>query len=69
LRWLAHGSHTIVSSYHRYSINGYCFYTKAHDDKYIVQNSGVILVAQEMHISSVKDKKSVFASMSYYRVI
>ena len=40
LRWLAHGPHMIVSSYCEYSINGYYFYTKAHDD---IQN-GVTLV-------------------------
>ena len=48
-----------------YKIN----YTKAYDNSYIVQNSGVTLVAQSMHISSVKDNKPVFANMSYYRVI
>jgi len=46
LRRLTHGPNTIVSSYHGYSLNDYYFYTKAHDDKCTVQNSGVTLVAQ-----------------------
>ena len=45
------------------------FYTKAHDNNCTVQNSGVTLVAQSMHISSAKDNKSVFVNMSYYGVI
>jgi len=47
-----------VVSYSGYFTNGYYFYTKTLDDRSTVQNSGVTLVAQEMHISSVKEKKS-----------
>ena len=69
LRWLAHGSRTNVLSYRGYLTNGYYFYTKAHDNNCTVQNSGVTLVAQSMHISSAEDSKLVFANMSYYEVI
>ena len=69
LGWLAHGPRTDILSYHRYYTNGYCFYTKEHNDKCTVQNSEVILVVQAKHISSVKNKKPVYANMSYYGVI
>jgi len=69
LRWLAHGPRTNVFSYHGYYTTGYYFYTEAHDDKCTVQNSRVTLMAQAMHIFSAKDKKSVYANMSYYGVI
>ena len=69
LRWLAHGPRMDVVSYRGYPSNGYCFYIKGHDDRCIVQNSGVTLVAQLMHISSAKDNKVIFANMSYYGVI
>ena len=69
LRWLAHGPRTDVLSYSGYLTNSYYFYTKAQDNNCTVQNSTVILVAQSMHISSIKDNKSVFANMSYYGVI
>ena len=49
----------IVLSYRGYFINDYYFYTKAHDDKCIVQNSGVTLMAQAMHIFSVRQKSSI----------
>jgi len=58
-----------VLSHSGYSTNGYYFYTKAHNDRCIVQNSGMTLVAQAMHIFSTKDKNSVFVIMSYYGVI
>jgi hypothetical protein len=69
LRWLSKGPLINVFSYKSYVINGYTFYTKDQDDKSTMQNSGVTLVAQSMHISSAKDKNPVFANMSYFGVI
>ena len=69
LGWLAHVPHTDVFSYRGYYTNDYYFYTKTYDDKCTVQNSGVTLVAQAMHIFSAKIKKLIFANMSYYGVI
>ena len=69
LKWLASGPRMDVLSYSGFATNGYCFHTKSHDDRSIVQNSGVTLVAQAVHISSAKDKKPLLAEMSYYGVI
>jgi len=52
-----------------YPTNNYCFYSKAHNDRCIIQNDEIILITQAMHISSTKNNKSVFANMSYYEVI
>jgi len=67
LRWLAHGTRKDVLSYRKYPTNGYYFYIKAHDNNYNIQNRGVILVAQSMHISNVKDNKLLFVNMSYLK--
>ena len=69
LRWLAHGPRTNVLSYCVYLTNGYHFYTIVYDDWCTVQNSGMTLVAQSMHIFSTKNNKPIFVNMSYYGVI
>ncbi|XP_057425762.1 uncharacterized protein LOC130719140 [Lotus japonicus] len=69
LRWLSKGPSIHVFSYTGYLINGYTFYTKEQDDRTTMQNSGVTLIAQSMHISSAKDKNPVHESMSYFGVI
>jgi hypothetical protein len=50
LRWLATGPNVTVLSYSRYVINNHTFYTKERDHEGTVQNSGVTLVAQSMHV-------------------
>src|ERR1044072_1813633 len=60
LRCLAYGSSLVVFSYRAYAINGYTFYTKEQDHKITMPNSGVTLVAEAMHISSVKDLNPKF---------
>jgi len=70
LRWLAYGPRTDILSFREYPTNGYYFYTKEHDNNCTVQNSGVTLVAQSMHIfSCAKGNKPMFANMLYYRMI
>ena len=69
LRWLSKGPRTHVFCYDGYLINGYTFYTKEQDDSSKMQNSGVTLIAEAMHISSAKDKNPIYAKMSYYGVI
>lgn len=69
LRWLAIGPNIHVLSYTSYLINENTFYTKSHDDQSKVQNSGVTLVAEQMHTSSAKDKNPIFANMSYFGII
>ncbi|KAI9121876.1 hypothetical protein K1719_007266 [Acacia pycnantha] len=58
-----------VITWSGYDINGYSFYTKDQDDRSFVQNSGVMVEAESMHFSSLKDKNPVLASMTYYGVI
>ena len=69
LRWLANGPSLHVFSYTGYVINGYTFYTKEQDDQTTMQNSGVTLVAEAMHVSSAKDKNPIYANLSYFGVI
>ena len=56
-------------SYSAYTINGYTFYTKEQDDKSTMQNSGVTVVAEAMHISSMNDLNPKYANLSYFGVI
>ncbi|KAK7256311.1 hypothetical protein RIF29_29752 [Crotalaria pallida] len=69
LRWLANGPSIHVLSYTGYLINGYTFYTKEQDDQSTIQNSGVTLVAEAMHVSSANDRNPIYANMSYFGVI
>jgi len=69
LRWLATGPTFQVFSYSAYMINGYTFCTKERDNQSTMQNSGVTLVAESMHISSAKDRSPIYANMSYFGVI
>ena len=66
---LSNGPSQIVTKYTSYSINRYCFYTRERDEKHPVQNSGVSIEAEAMHIASAKDKNPVYGKMHYYRVI
>lgn len=66
LTWLANGPNENVLSYSSYVINKYTFYTKEHDQQSTMQNSGVTLVAQSLHISSAKDRNPEFAKLSYF---
>ncbi|WCJ37799.1 hypothetical protein M5689_018900 [Euphorbia peplus] len=68
LRWLAYGCDVHITSYQGYDINGFSFYTKRQDDKSIVQNSGVTVVAFSQEYASSKDKTLV-DKKSYYGVI
>ncbi|CAI8603650.1 unnamed protein product [Vicia faba] len=69
LRCLAYGLSLLVFSYSAYTINGCTFYTKEQDDKSTVQNSGVTVVAEAMHISSMNDLNHKYANLSYFGVI
>ena len=59
----------LVFCHSGYRINGRTFYTKDQDERSTMQNSGVSLVAQAMHISSAKDNNPIYADLSYYGVI
>lgn len=51
LRWISNGANKNVLKYESYATNGYTFHTKCHEGK-AHQNSGVSVMANDMHISS-----------------
>ena len=69
LHWLSQKPRYEVFQYTSYVINGCTFYTKEQDGKSTMQNSGVTLVAEAMHVASAKDKNPTYADMNYYGVI
>ena len=69
LRSLANGPDFSASFFSCYAINGYTFYTRNQDDKRTMQNSGVCVEAEAMHLSSAKDNRPVYSKMQYYGVI
>ncbi|KAA0051130.1 hypothetical protein E5676_scaffold986G00680 [Cucumis melo var. makuwa] len=56
-----------------HSVHGYeircSYHTKSRDDHRTVQNSGIMLVATTMQVSSAKDKNPVIDDMSFYGTI
>ncbi|KAA0025485.1 uncharacterized protein E5676_scaffold1112G00460 [Cucumis melo var. makuwa] len=56
-----------------HSVHGYeircSYHTKFRDDHRTVQNSGIMLVATTMQVSSAKDKNPVIGDMSFYGII
>ncbi|TYK02851.1 hypothetical protein E5676_scaffold218G00510 [Cucumis melo var. makuwa] len=69
IRWLAHGPNCGVMTYGGYMVNGCSYHTKSRDDHRTVQNSGIMLVATTMQVSSANDKNSVIGDMSFYGII
>ncbi|KAL0533413.1 hypothetical protein IC582_030252 [Cucumis melo] len=69
IRWLAHGSNCSVMTYEGYMVNGCSYHTKSRDDHRTVQNSGIMLVATTMQVSSAKDKNPVIGDMSFFGII
>ncbi|KAL2903692.1 Odorant receptor 46a isoform A [Bienertia sinuspersici] len=69
LKSLAYGPNFSASFFSGYAINGYTFYTRDQDDKSTMQNSGVCVEAEAMHLSSAKDNQPVYSKMLYYGVI
>ncbi|KAL0546536.1 hypothetical protein IC582_016447 [Cucumis melo] len=69
IRWLAHGPNCGVMTYDGYMVNGCSYHTKSRDDHRTVQNSGIMLVATTMQVSSAKDKNPVIGDMSFYGII
>lgn len=66
---LSKGPSRHALSFQGYLVNGQTFYTKYPHDKSTIQNSGVTLIAESMHISGVKDKNPIYAKMLYYDII
>ncbi|KAL0536781.1 hypothetical protein IC582_025742 [Cucumis melo] len=69
IRWLAHGPNCGVMTYEGYMVNGCSYHTKSRDDHRTVQNSGIMLVATTMQVSSAKDKNPMIGDMSFYGII
>ncbi|KAL0561334.1 hypothetical protein IC582_001759 [Cucumis melo] len=55
--------------YEGYMVNRCSYHTKSRDDHRTVQNSGIMLVATTMQVSSAKDKNPVIGDMSFYGTI
>lgn len=66
---LSGGPSSMVTRYTAWSVNGFTFYTRERDNKHPVQNSGVTLFAEALHVSSAKDKNPKHAFMKYYGYI
>ncbi|RDY05722.1 hypothetical protein CR513_10408, partial [Mucuna pruriens] len=60
IKWLVHVPN--------FDVNKFSFYTKAQDNKSIVQNNVVMVVAKLVHFSTLKDKNVVMASICYFGV-
>ncbi|KAA0060215.1 hypothetical protein E6C27_scaffold386G00370 [Cucumis melo var. makuwa] len=56
-------------TYGGYMVNGCSYHTKSRDDHRTVQNSGIMLVATTMQVSSAKDKNPAIGDMSFYGII
>ncbi|KAL5568473.1 hypothetical protein UlMin_025048 [Ulmus minor] len=69
IRWLAHEPKREVLSYSGYGIGGYYYNTRDHDSRSTTQNSGVMVEAESLHVSTAKDKNPIYANMLYYGVI
>ena len=67
---LGEGPKCVVRSHQGYKINGFTFYTKEQDEKSIMQNSGVTVIASAMEFDRLThDARSTIQKMSYYGVI
>ncbi|KAL5558570.1 hypothetical protein UlMin_034781 [Ulmus minor] len=69
IRWLAHEPKREVLSYSGYGIGGYYYNTSEHDSRSTTQNSGAMVEAESLHMSTAKDKNPIYANMLYYGVI
>ncbi|KAL5583046.1 hypothetical protein UlMin_015488 [Ulmus minor] len=69
IRWLAHEPKREVLRYSGYGIGGYYYNTSDHDSRNTTQNSGVMVEAESLHMSTAKDKNPIYANMLYYGVI
>ncbi|CAM8926030.1 unnamed protein product [Rhodiola kirilowii] len=69
VKWLMAGPRPSVYMWRSFDINGFCFHTKDQDERSVVQNSGVTLVAETTHISSARDRNPISAPLNYFGVI
>jgi len=69
LKWLACEPNFDVICWSGYDINNYSFYTKSEDEKNMMQNSGVVVVAESMHFSSAKDIMAYFGVIEHIWMI
>ena len=59
IKWLARGPEVDVISWNSYVINVYTFYTKSLDDRSKIQNNGVMLEIESIHLFNSKDKRGL----------
>ena len=67
IRWLAHEPKQNVLSC--YTISDYYYNTCDHDSNNTTQNSGVMVEAESLHMSTAKDKNLIYANILYYGII
>ncbi|KAM6581203.1 hypothetical protein CsatA_004977 [Cannabis sativa] len=66
---IALGPTFAVAKHEAYIVRGKRFHTKSRDDAREVQNSGIRIVAENMHFASAKDRNPILGTMTYYGVI
>lgn len=69
VRWISQGPLPSVVKHRGYDINGFHFVTQDRDSTHVTQNNGVTLVAEAMHVASVKDENHITCNMTFYEVI
>ncbi|CAH9085942.1 unnamed protein product [Cuscuta europaea] len=66
MKWLAYGPKRPIDSFEAYDINGYTFYTTRQDEKSVLHNSGVSVIASSTEYASANDQNPLNARLSYY---
>ena len=69
IKWLSYMQKFNVITWIVYNISNFSFYTKGKDDRSTMQNSWVIVKAESMYFSSLKDKNPILASRVFHGVI
>ncbi|XP_062098560.1 uncharacterized protein LOC133804403 [Humulus lupulus] len=69
LKRISLGASIDVINHQAYIVEGKRFHTKSRDDAWLVQNSGVSVVAEAMHFASAKDNNPISGTMTYYGVV
>ncbi|XP_074321972.1 uncharacterized protein LOC141659093 [Apium graveolens] len=69
IRWLAGKPSFSVLTYQGFSVNGVRYFTKDRDDAWVVQNSGVSVVAKAVQVSSAKDLNPIESDITFNGII
>lgn len=69
IKWLSYMPKFNVITWTTYDISDFSFYTKTKDNCSIIQNSGVMVEAESMYFSTLKDNNPILATSAFYGVI